>query len=360
MSINRDLLESVDDIVDQYIKRDFFPGVICEIVKRDEVIFNKAYGDAVTFPEKEKLETNTVFDIASLTKIVTTTIVLRLVSTGQLQLNSTVDQYLSKLDGGSALSSILSKITIEQLLTHSSGLIDWYPFYSEEHDFYRVLEKAIRSSDSIKGVKYSDLNFMLLGEIIKTITGLTLGGAVKKYVSEPLEMESMIFNPVNISHIAATEYGNQTEEKMCHDRGISFHKWRDKAVAIKGKVNDGNTYYFFKGESGHAGLFSTANDLIKLGQLYMNEGVWNNSRLIDRALTQKAVKEQQPSRGLGWEISPVFPKGYGHTGFTGTSMWLVPEKELVVVTLTNRLHVHEPQNINTFRRELHESILKRT
>lgn len=358
MSINRDLFEGVDDIVEKYIKRDFFPGVVCQIVKRDEVVFNKAYGDAVTFPEKEKMETNTVFDIASLTKIVTTTIVLRLVSNGQLQLNSTVVQHLSKLDEGSALYSILSKITIEQLLTHSSGLIDWYPFYSEELDFYRVLDKAIRSSGSIEGVKYSDINFMLLGEIIKDATGLTLGEAVKKYISEPLELESMTYKPVDIRQVAATEYGNQIEEKMCRDRGFSFNKWRDTATSLRGEVNDGNAYYFFKGESGHAGLFANINDLIKVGQLFIDEGVWKNSRLIDKALIQSALQEHQPSRGLGWEISPIFPKGSGHTGFTGTSMWLVPEKELVVVTLTNRLHVQVPKNINTFREELHVNILK--
>jgi CubicO group peptidase (beta-lactamase class C family) len=352
------MLKELDKLFENYVKGDYFPGAVCLIVKEEEIIFHKGYGQASIRPIGQEMKTSTIFDIASLTKIVTTTIILRLITNGNLSLNQTLDQCLPRVASNPVLSERLSGITLKQLLTHSSGLIDWFPFYSKKLDFYDILADVIPPASEKKEVVYSDLNFMLLGEVIKEITGLTLKQAVEEWVSRPLQMESMDYAPIKTDNVAATEFGNQIEMGMCHERGITFNGWRDLSRTIKGEVNDGNAFYFFQGQAGHAGLFSNAYDLMKLGQLYIKGGDWGGERLINQELVEISMTEQQPSRGIGWQLSSLYPKGCGHTGFTGTSLWLVPEKKLVVVTLTNRLHTQHPIHINSFREDLHETIYR--
>jgi CubicO group peptidase (beta-lactamase class C family) len=348
--------KKLDKLFESYMNKEYFPGAVCHIVKDDEIIFHQAYGQASTIPRMQKMKASTIFDIASLTKIVTMTMILRLITNGKLSLNQTLDQCLSRVDSDPLLSKPLSRVTVKQLLTHTSGLIAWFPFYSRKLDFYDILADVISSTPATNGVIYSDLNFMLLGEVIKESTGLTLEQAVRELVSKPLQMESMDYGPITSGDVAATEFGNRFEKGMCLERGIMFHGWREQVQPIKGEVNDGNAFYFFDGQAGHAGLFSNAVDLMKLGQLFIKGGEWGGDRLINQDLVENSMTEQQPSRGIGWEISSLYPRGCGHTGFTGTSLWLVPEEKMVVVTLTNRLHMQHPIHINIFRKDLHETI----
>jgi CubicO group peptidase (beta-lactamase class C family) len=350
------MVDRLDQLFEHYVKKNYFPGAVCLIEKEGEVIFHKGYGHASISPIGREMKASTIFDIASLTKIVTTTIILRLITKGKLSLNQTVEKCLPRVALNPLLSEKLSGITLKQLLTHSSGLIAWYPFYSQKTDFYDILAEVIPSASQKKAVVYSDLNFMLLGEVIKEVTGLTLKQAVEEWVSQPLHMASMDYGPITTDDLAATEFGNQVEMDMCAERGITFDGWRDISRPIKGEVNDGNAFYFFQGEAGHAGLFSNAFDLMKLGQLFIKGGEWEGEHLINQELVEISMTEQQPSRGIGWQLSSLYPKGCGHTGFTGTSLWLVPEEKLVVVTLTNRLHMQHPIHINSFREDLHKTI----
>jgi CubicO group peptidase (beta-lactamase class C family) len=350
------MLKKLDKLFESYMNKEYFPGAVCQITKDDEVIFHQAYGQACTIPSVQEMKASTIFDIASLTKIVTTTMILRLITNGKLSLNQTLDQCLPRVASNPLLSKPLSRITVKQLLTHTSGLIAWFPFYSQKLDFYDILADVIPLTPATNNVVYSDLNFMLLGEVIKESTGLTLDQAVRELVSKPLQMVSLGYGPITNENVAATEFGNQVEMGMCLERAIPFEGWREPLRPIKGEVNDGNAFYFFQGQAGHAGLFSNSLDLIKLGQLFIKGGEWRGERLIDQDLIENSMTEQQPSRGIGWQISSLYPKGCGHTGFTGTSLWLVPEEKLVVVTLTNRLHMQHPIHINTFREDLHETI----
>jgi CubicO group peptidase (beta-lactamase class C family) len=345
----------LNQLIEAYIKEGYFPGAVCQIVKDDKVLFHKSYGDASTIPTKRRMTPSTIFDIASLTKIATTTMILRLISEKKLSLNQTIDQCLSCVADNFTLSSYFAQTTIKQLLTHSSGLLDWYPFYSGGLSFYERLEQIVNTTEREVGVRYSDLNFMLLGEVIQATTGLTLKQAVHQLVTQPLGMRNMNYG--SSSHVAATEFGNRIEHRMCSERGLTFECWREENIAICGEVNDGNAFYFFQGEAGHAGLFADVENVSRLGQLYINRGEWNGRCLIDPALIDSSMKEQAQGRGLGWELSALFPRGCGHTGFTGTSLWLIPQEKVVVATLTNRLHQEQPININSFRKDLHHNIL---
>ena len=347
--------KEIDEIVSKYMNENYFPGATCIAVKDNEIVFDKCYGFASTEPEKVEMQNDTIFDLASVTKTITTTMILMLATEGKININSSLNNYIKYIFEDEKLSKSIGGITIKQLLTHTSGLISWFPFYTRKDDLYSVL-KSIDCKTGNNEVLYSDLNFILLGETVKAITGLTLKDAVKQYVKEPLKLKTLGYGPVNELNVAATEFGNQIEKEMCKDRGLSFDGWRPDNVPIKGEVNDGNAYYFFKGQSGHAGVFSDKYDLAKLLMLYLNKGEVNGKRLISSDIVNASMTEQCPTRGLGWYFSSMFPYGLGHAGFTGTSVYLVPANKLAVVTLTSRLHEKNPKYINNFRQELHSTI----
>jgi CubicO group peptidase (beta-lactamase class C family) len=296
-----------------------------------------------------------MYAIASITKIVTTTIIFILATEGKININFNLNKYIPKISEDEKLSKTIGNIYIMQLLTHTSGLISWFPFYTKSEDLYSIL-KSINCTTGSNEVMYSDLNFILLGEVIKTVTKLSLKEAVVHYIKESLNLKTLGYGPVHSSNVAPTEFGNQIEKQMCNDRGLSFDGWREEGVPIKGEVNDGNAFYYFNGQSGHAGIFSDKYDLAKIAQLYLNGGEVESDRLIRYDLVQTSMKEHCPTRGLGWQFSSIYPDGLGHTGFTGTTLFLIPNKKLVAVTLASRLHEKEPKFLNEFRQELHNSI----
>lgn len=349
--------KEIDDIVLKYMNKDYFPGVSCIAVKDNETVFDKCYGYLSTEPEKIKMQNDTIFDLASVTKIVTTTMILMLITEGKINLNSSLKNYIKNISEDEKLSKSIGGITIKQLMTHTSGLISWYPFYIRRKDGLYSILKSIDCKTGNNDVLYSDLNFILLGETVKAVTGLTLKDAVKHYIKEPLNLKTLGYGPVSDTNVAATEFGNQIEEEMCKDRGLRFDGWRPAGIPIKGEVNDGNAYYYFKGQSGHAGVFSSKYDLVKLAMLYINKGEADGKRLISPEVVDASMKEYYPARGLGWQFSSMYPNGFGHTGFTGPSIYLVPVDKVVVVTLTSRLHEKNPKSINEFRQELHSTII---
>ncbi|MFG6147788.1 serine hydrolase domain-containing protein [Halobacillus sp. B23F22_1] len=330
----------------KHLQKEYFSGLTCCVSIDGEVLYHEAYGK-VSNQRNEICRKDTIFDLASLTKLVTTTLILQLISNKKFTLSTSLGECLP----ASVDHSILSPITMRQLLTHTSGLISWYPFYSHlpDKNIWNILNSINLLHTSQNSVLYSDLNFILLGEVLKNHYQASLSTIVSNHISKPYHLNSLSYSPSTWESIAETEFGNQIEMKMVNDRHYTFNNWRDVKFPIVGEVNDGNTYYFFNGESGHAGLFSNVRDLVSLGEMYVLDE--NQNRVIDQHLLQESLKEQAPGRGLGWQISDPFLSGAGHTGFTGTMLFVEPEQRISVGILTNRLNVSSPKNLYDFRKE---------
>lgn len=333
--------KELDLIVKKYMDKDYFPSTVIKVFNDENVFYEKVFGDG---------DLKTLFDVASLSKIVTSTIVLSLINEGKFDLNSKVGDIMPFLSSYDGLREKCLGITIEQLLTHSSGLIDWYPFYSENGTFFEVLNKVVKENEKVDGTLYSDLNFMLLGEIIKYTTKKSLEECLIDYIKTPLDIRNIYYNPEDKSNIAPSSYGNIIEEKMCKERNISFEKWRNQEKELNGEVNDGNSYYFFNGVAGHAGIFADVEAYYKICKMYL---VSQNELLL------KSMEDYGSGRGLGWQVTEMYPFGCGHTGFTGTSIWISKEKNIAAIIFTNRLMGNwKESNLNLFRAEMHNSIIK--
>lgn len=330
----------IDSIINKYMDENYFPSAVCKVFSTEKTYYHKAFGN---------VQADTIYDVASLSKIITSTEVLMLINDGKLSLNGKISSYLPIINELDVLKERLKDVTIEQLLTHNSGLIDWYPFYSEEGTVFEVMNKAIGKYEKISGTLYSDLNFMLLAEIIKSVIGLSLEESLERNIKQRLNIKNIYYCPSGKSNIAPTSYGNGIEEKMCKDRNIEFNNWRSHDKALVGEVNDGNAHYFFKGVSGHAGIFADVQAYADLCLYYM---------ISTDELIKSSMKEHREGRGLGWQISESFPSGCGHTGFTGTSVYICKDKNIAAVTFTNRLHTKgETKDLFNFRKELHNCIL---
>lgn len=335
---------SIDKIINNYMEDKYFPSCVCKVFTREDIIYNKAFGN---------VDVNTIFDVASLSKIATSTQILMLINESKLKLESKLEECLPIINKFKNLKNKISDVTIKNLLTHNSGIIDWYPFYSRKGNVFDVLDYVIGKYEKVEGVLYSDLNFIILGEIIKFHTSLTLDKTLKKYIKDGLSIKDIYYNPIKTvknKSIAPSCYGNPIEEKMCEERNIKFDGWRDKKIEVSGFVNDGNCYYFFDGISGHAGIFADVESYAKICQFYLNS---NDS------LFNLSIKNLVDGRGLGWQISDIFPNGCGHTGFTGTSIYISKEKNIGAVIFTNRLYKKDEfKNLNKFRKEVHCCILE--
>lgn len=316
-----------------------------------------AAGYCTLVPRPVPVTTATSFDLASLTKVVTATAALRLIEAGNLSLATTI---------ATCFPSFRSPaVTVAHLLTHSSGLPAWRPLYLDAREreavIQRICAEPLERAPGEQSV-YSDLGFILLGEMVSAAAGLPLDEAVTKLVLAPLGMESTGYRPADPTICAATEHGNQTELQMCGDRAGTFGRWRHGVII--GEANDGNCYYALDGVAGHAGLFGTAADLAELARLWLGA----RPDLLSDGLRQQAVQVQAPGWGLAWmKPGPGYgafmgdsatPAAVGHTGFTGTSILVDPSRDLFAVLLTNRLHVPEgtAARIREVRRSFHHAI----
>lgn len=337
-----------------------FAGAICAVSYQGKRIASCSVGMASAEADRSySMSESTIVDLASVTKIYVATLMLKLISDGRCALHTHVDECLPEIKDYQALKKKMEGVTVKQLLTHSSGIQAWFPFYTEDNrSFYDIITTHIHVDKMQKRVEYSDINFILIGKVIEQITRLRLDRALNKYLAKPLKMTTLTYGPIDGSDIAATSWGNEIEQQMCQKRNRSFSKWRATDEAIRGEVNDGNCHYYFHGISGHAGLFSGVQDVLKLGELYLKGGEWDHQPFIRQELIHQSMQAQVENRGLGWEIGSIFPEGCGHTGFTGTSIWIVPERDLTVALLTNRLHVQRPTSIQHVRAHVHDIVLK--
>jgi CubicO group peptidase (beta-lactamase class C family) len=339
MAVLADMEKKIEKLLKTYRDRNFFPSASVRVFNAGGTLCALSAGDA---------RPDTVFDLASLTKIATATQVLFAVSGGLLRLESPLLDLLPGLCAHPLLEKRLSAVTVGKLLTHNSGIAAWYPFYAETGDFAEVLAKALEKTGPAEGVVYSDLNFMLLGKALEALHGIPLEACLREHLTGPLGLEKMAYRPPAHWDLAPSSFGNPVEEQMCAERGISFSFWRPHEP-LRGEVNDGNAHYFFKGAAGHAGLFAGAPACEKLCRFYLT---------AEEGLFVRAQEEQAPGRGLGWQTGEIYPGGCGHTGFTGTSLYISRKRNIGVAALTNRLFFPgpNPNPLNEFRKALHYAV----
>ena len=304
---------------------------------------------------------DSMYDVASLTKpIVTTTAVMLLAQQGRLDLNRPVENYLpgfaaaAKSDPNPAWRA---RVTPRMLLLHDSGLPDHRDFYKEAkgHDaiLARVLAEPLVREPGTQ-IVYSDLGFILLGEIIERLTGESLDVFAKREIFHALGMDRSMFNPPRKlrEDIAPTEMDSAFRKRL-----------------IWGEVHDENAWAM-GGIAGHAGLFSTAQDIAAFAQMILNGGIYGHERVLARSTIQQFTARQTvgtSARTLGWDV-PEEPsssgryfsaKSFGHTGFTGTSLWIDPERKLFVVLLTNRVNpTRANEKIRQVRPALHDAVFE--
>ena len=326
-------LGAVDAVIVQAIHEEQIPGAVLVVGHNGRVIYRKAYGSRALEPRREVMTLNTVFDLASLTKvIVTTTAVMQLVERGKVRLNDPVSKYLPEFAQNGK-----NDITVRQLLTHYSGLepdLDLKTVWEGKETAYRMAFAETPEDAPGSRFSYSDINFIVLGALVERISGETLDEYATQHIFVPLKMMHTRFVPPVawragwIEKIAPTQYDEN--EHM-----------------LRGVVHD-PTARRMGGVAGHAGLFSTGDDLAKFAQALLNGGGVILSALSVEKMTRP---EQPPSapvlRGFGWDIDSPFSSnrgdllpvgGYGHTGFTGTSMWIDPTTETYIILLTNAVH----------------------
>jgi uncharacterized protein YbbC (DUF1343 family)/CubicO group peptidase (beta-lactamase class C family) len=323
----------LDAAVEDAIARGQIPGAVVVVGSRGSIVHRKAYGARALVPAREPMTVDTIFDCASLTKVVATSAaIMKLFEQGKIRLNDPVTQYLPEFQNGK------SAISVRDLLTHFSGLrpdVDLKPEWSGYETGVRLaLTDKPRYRPGQRFI-YSDINFVLLGEIVRRVSGMPLPEFVRQTVWDPLGMRDTMFQP-------------PPEWK---DRIAPTEQTPRNGPPLRGVVHD-PTARFMGGVAGHAGMFSTADDLARFAQMMLNGGEWQGRRLFSAAVVEKFTTPQSPAgqpvlRGLGWDIDSafsgargdLFPVGsYGHTGFTGTSLWLDPHSSAFVVLLTNAVH----------------------
>ena len=359
----------LDNLISDGISRGYFPGAQIIVGNENEIIYKQNYGN-FTYDEFSNAVTDeSLFDIASVTKVVaTTTSVMILYNNGMLDINDYVRKYLPEFSGNGK-----DEIRIINLLLHNSGLEAWKPFYktcSTREDVIReIFNTGLDYSPGTKTL-YSDLNSVLLGLIVENVSGLSLDKFCNENIFYNLGMKNSFFNPdENLkSRILPTE--NDTY-------------WRMKQ--IHGEVHD-ETASLMGGVSGNAGLFSNAIDLYRFMKMMLSEGMYYNvySRglkeesmfkpdIVKMFTTKYPETEYFNTRALGWETKPeqtgknsVIPCGelisencFGHTGFTGTSIWCDKDRMLIIIFLTNRIYPSRDNNgIRTVRPEVHNKAIE--
>ena len=356
--------DRISDFLSQRIEAGDFPSAVYLIAQGDNVLFSDAIGHSVIEPYRIESTTQTIYDLASLTKpLITGLLCCRRIELGELTLDSSISHYLPEFDRADK-----HMITIRELLTHTSGLPAWKPLYLlAESEPERALSAIANLDLEYKpGTKvvYSDLGFIALGFLVERLSHQRLAQVATTEIISALQLQHTFFNPEAAlqTGIAACETGNAYEREMCEpDASGNYKNWRN--ALIWGEVHDGNSY-FLGGAAGHAGLFSTAAETLILAQQFLAM----HSKLLKPETCELFRSNMTPgleeARTIGWQLamSPgstagadLPPDSFGHTGFTGTSCWIDPQDERVFILLTNRTHGRASPfvNINAVRRQFH-------
>jgi CubicO group peptidase (beta-lactamase class C family) len=342
-----------------------FPSAVYVVAEHGRAIFAEALGNAVRQPKTYPACLETIYDLASLTKpLVTGFLCARLIELSELTLDSPIANYLPEFDRPDK-----QIITVRHLLTHTSGLPAWRPLYiiakGEQDKVIEAIANEPLASEPGERVVYSDLGFIVLGFILQKLTGMRFDQLARRESFAPLDLQRAFFNPASAmqTEVAACESGNQYERDMCeHDPALAkYSSWR--SGSIWGEVHDGNAH-FLGGAAGHAGLFATAGEALRLA----NQFIGGLSELLSPQTCELFRQNMTPglneARSFAWQLAatkestagPGLPAdAFGHTGFTGTSCWIDAVKERVYLLLTNRTHYRALPfaNINQVRRDFH-------
>jgi CubicO group peptidase (beta-lactamase class C family) len=347
----RAVADSVQAVLDRAVADGAFPGAFAAVGTSAGVVAEYGAG-RLDAADAQRPDRSTVWDLASLTKVVgTTSALLQLVGEGRVGLDTPVVRYLPAWQAAGA-----SAVTVRQLLTHSSGLPAWRALYKEAATADEALRHVYATGpDTLPGVRYlySDLGFILLGQLVEQVAGMPLAAYDSARVFAPLGMRDTRYRPPASwrRRIAPTEQD----------------PWRQRQV--RGEVHDENAFRL-DGVAGHAGLFSSGRDLSRLAQLYLRHGVLDGGgRLFDSATVATFTQAQDPARShraLGWETPTpgnsagrrLSPRAFGHTGFTGTSLWMDPGRNLYVLLLSNRVNpTRENRKIGAVRTALADAVV---
>jgi len=367
-------LQPAYEVIEKAIADKAFPGATLAIGYRGKVAMH-AFGHLSYEAKSPAVFVNTMYDIASLTKVVATTTIVAKLDEGDfpvpIDLDAKVERYLPEWARATAPERGLTglvrenpaemewrhRVTVRHLLTHTSGLPAfkeyWRTSHSREESLARIMAEPLEYEPGTKEV-YSDLGIILLAEIIERLTGKPLDTLANTYIFSPLEMKNTMYRPPQKlwPSIAPTEFDNNLRHRL-----------------VQGEVHDENAFVL-GGVSGHAGLFSTAPDLAAFCQMLLNGGVYAQHRILRRATIAQFTKPQELSSGtrtLGWAVPTeggssghyFSAHSFGHTGFTGTSIWIDPDRQLFVVLLTNRVNpMRENTQIQQVRPALHDAVMQ--
>jgi uncharacterized protein YbbC (DUF1343 family)/CubicO group peptidase (beta-lactamase class C family) len=364
VGMNAAKLNQIDALVEADIAAKKLPGAVVLVGHKGKIVFRKAYGNRSLVPTVEKMTVDTIFDVASLTKpIATATSIMILVEQGKLRLNDTIGKFIPDIDDENA-----KKVTIQQLLTHTSGYapdFDLREKWTGRDGMLAALKREkLRTPPGTKFV-YSDIGFIVLGEIVQRVTGKNLFYFSKKEIFSkffehdngflPLSLAGVDLYPDDLASFTIVEKILAPTENVRGQNNYLGSKFEGTDQSgdkiLRGKVHD-PTAFRMNGIAGHAGLFSTADDLARYCQMILNGGTLDGKRVMSAQTVAKmtapiVVSEGGASRGLGWDINTsfssnrgeLFPLGsFGHTGFTGTSVWIDRVSQTFVVFLSNRVH----------------------
>ena len=345
------------DIINSAIDDKIFPGAQIMIIKDNEILADKSFGN-FTYDKKSKAVNHTsIYDIASITKVVaTTSVIMKLVEKKIINLNHNINQFYPDFKG-----KWKDEVKIKHLLNHSSGLNSYKQYFKDENfsNTNDIVDDIVRQDLLFKpGTKslYSDLGMIILKDIAEIVTESSFEKLVNDWIIKPLKLKNTFFNPNEkfLNDVVPTEIDNNFRDKM-----------------IKGIVHDENAY-IMGGVSGHAGLFSNARDLGIFSQLIMNEGVYNGKRFFKRntinLFTKKNNNILKSDFAYGWDTPSKNGKSnagdffsnysFGHLGFTGTSLWIDAQKKIIIILLTNRTYPNrDKSNIYLLRRNFHNQVM---
>ena len=352
-----------ESYIHELLDRKAFPGITILAGSHNGDIFRKSYGNSSVEPEIKKLKYGSIYDVASLTKpLITALLILIFEEKGAFKSSDPVSRFLKGFP---------ESITISHLITHSSGIPAWYPLYLEKKHYTDVIRELEPAAKPGRKVIYSCLGYILLSEIIKKVSGRKYSEAAEDEIFQRLWLKNTFFivPSERLGDCVPTEMGNRYEKEMVsrdYPERSEIFLWREDLLS--GEVNDGNSK-FLKGESGNAGLFTTTDDIFTLSkQFYPDQTTLLNS---DSAL--KFWKNLSPfkrsHRSFGFKLNSslitsggrsLSKKAIGHSGFTGTSIWMEPDSHNVFILLTNRIHpdYDSDLNFNHIRRKLHKLIKK--
>jgi CubicO group peptidase (beta-lactamase class C family) len=339
-------LKHIDGAVRAAIESREIPGAVVLVARRGRIGYLKAFGNRAVSGRAEPMTVDTIFDLASLTKVMAATpAIMTLVEEGKIRLDDKVKRYLPSFTGGGK-----ENITLRQLLTHYSGLradFDLSKVWTGYDATMQELWSEATQSEPGKEFLYSDLNFITLGEVVRAVSGQPLDVFLKEHIYSVLRMSETTYNP-------PADWRPRIAPTESRDRSLQYLKGHDDSAAsqviLRGEVHD-PTAWRMGGVSGHAGLFSSARDVAIYAQMLLNRGRYTGVRVFSPLAVRAMTTPQSPKsstalRGFGWDIetaysSPrgdIFADGYGHTGFTGTSLWISPATETFIVILSNRVH----------------------